>query len=398
MSDPMQPNVAVIALAICAVAVLSAPLSAQQNKPAEEPPADMLKQVRELEEQAKKMGTWDRESLIIQEAHANVFARLNWNSEADRFALDLVNRVSTIPPWEPKRREQIFLDGVQSRFGLNADQLNLVNSEMRRESIAIAMKHFRTLAPIVMDVARTRAEGKPFTPEQVAKWSANLDPIMADALEAVQRVSTRLESTMTEEQKRLLQADMDAVLNRHKDVVNMVQEWKAGNWSPVDWGLDRDPVHAAAMAEFREQEARRNALVVEKLTDTRPSVDPANEHEWDLYVRWFCKHYECDEKQVLAAQAILKDCKQQAANYLSRRQSDIDRALRNAEAAQTDKRREFYQNEAAKLRKPIANIFKDLCTRLERKVLTGEQLKKKPKDPPASAAAAAAAAPAKRAD
>src|SRR5690606_24174507 len=104
------------------------------------------------------------------------------------------------------------------RLNLSADQRQLVAEEMRRESMAIGMKHFTTMFPVVMEIAQTRLEQKPFTPEQVQKWSQNLKPVMDEALAAVQRTSQKLEKTMNEEQRRVLKADMEAVLRRHKDV------------------------------------------------------------------------------------------------------------------------------------------------------------------------------------
>ena len=50
--------------------------------------------MKQIEEQAKAMGPWDSESQLVIDANTNVFEKNGWNSDADRFSLDLINQVS----------------------------------------------------------------------------------------------------------------------------------------------------------------------------------------------------------------------------------------------------------------------------------------------------------------
>lgn len=342
--------------------------------------ADAEKKFNDLQEQAKKIGPWDQEAQTIHQAHVNVFQMNGWTSESDQYALSLLQQVTNISPWNPKQREETFLNGVQSRLSLSAMQRQLVADEMRRESMQIAMKHMGSMFPVVMEIAQTRAEQKPFTPEQIQKWSQNLKPIMDDAMAALQRTSKKLEATMSEDQRQKLKTDLDAVVRRHNDVEKMVQKWQAGQWNPTEWGLDNDPIHAAAMAEYRAKVAQTNAKVAVATANltSSPNINTANETEWRKYVQWFVAYYTCDERQVSQAEGILKSCEKEAADYLRSRGREIEQVEARRATADSDSKKELADTELARLRRPISEIFERLKKRLNTQVLTTEQRRKMP--------------------
>lgn len=341
------------------------------------PTNEDFQKMRDLQEKAQGMGPWSEEAQLIHQAHLNIFQQNGWTSESDQYALNLMQQVTNISPWNPREREEAFLNGVQMRFNLSPDQRQILADEMRRESMQVGMKHFRTMFPVVMEAVQTRLEKKPFTPEQVQKWSQNLKPVMDDALAAVERAAKKLEPSMTEDQRARLKSDMDALLRRHKDIEKMVQRWQTGNWSPTDWGLDNDPIHAAAVSEHRAKEARRNELVVkaEAAASTAPAINAGDESEWRKYVRWFITHYKCDERQTTQAESILKSCEKEAADYLGGRGKEIEKAEGLVKSTNDAAKRAAYQEEVNRLRRPIAEIFERMKRRLEAQVLTSEQRK-----------------------
>ncbi|HWL91964.1 MAG TPA: hypothetical protein VNT79_00370 [Phycisphaerae bacterium] len=364
-----------------------------QDKNRVQPPPDAMSEIKQLEERAKGM-SWGDEAPLIHQAHVNVFQSHGWNSESDQFALNLIQQVTNIAPWEPKRREDVFLTGVQTRLNLSDEQRKLVADEMRQESMQLAMKHFRTMFPVVMEVAKTRLDKKPFTPEQVQKWSQHLRPVMDDALAALQRSTKKLESTLSDSQKAKLNQDMTALLRRHNDVQKMVDRWQAGQWNPTEWGLDHDPIHAVAVANYRATEAKRNQLVLnaESAQTAAPAIRTDDESEWRKYVRWFVTYYKCDERQTSQAESILKNCEKEAADYLRSRDKELKKGEEMAAAEQDAAKKAFLQGEVSRLRKPISEIFERLKKRLESQVLTSEQRKLIPKAPQAAAKSAQAAA------
>lgn len=338
----------------------------------------MQEQTKKIEEQAKSMGPWENQAFILQEAHQNMFRRYGWNSEADQFSLGLINQLTQVAPWNPKQREEIFMNAVQNRYGLTQDQKTLVADEMKRETTAMTTKYFKDLMPIVMEAAQTRFRQEPFTADQVQKWAEKIQPLMGDGLNALQRVSNKLEDTMTPDQKKKLELDMKDIVKRHHDVEHMVGEWRAGKWNPTDWGLDNDPIHAAAMADYRAKLANKAGATVQPV-GKRPDIQgiAANESAWEKYVQWFCEFYECNDRQRAMAQAILKDSVKRAVDYQGARGKDIDQAMQLSKTGETQAKKDYAATEVQRLQKPIRDIFDQMCDRLEKTVLTSEQLAKK---------------------
>lgn len=358
---------------LCSVLVISAPASADDAKV----PSNALEQLQNLEEEAKKIGPWESEAQVITEAHVNIFHQNGWTSEPDRFMLNLINDVSQVAPWNAAQREEIFFNGIQGRYNLGHDQVELVKREMRKETMMVAMKHFKDMVPIALEVAQTRIRKEPFTADQVQKWSHKIEPVMSDALKSVERISQKLEETMSDAQRELLEKDMKAVLKRHRDVEKLVKDWKAGKWNPTHWGLQNDAIHANAMMEHLMQEAEKDGLVNRAIHSKKPDLEKTatDETAWERYVKWFCNSYKCDDKQRGIARSILKSETQKAVNYLSKHQKEIDKAEYLSREAETEQQRKENAARVKTLRKPIGIYFNNLCARLEKSVLTTKQQK-----------------------
>lgn len=334
--------------------------------------ADMQKQ---LVDQAKDMGPWDGHRRTLSEATDNVFERQGWTSEPDRFTREVLRDVEQYDPWQYQERQDTFMNHMQVRYGLTEAQKEQLGRDMQREALMTGIKHFRTTAPIAMEIVRLRSEGKPFTQEDVQRWSSQLDPVLADAKAAVERVAKTLEESMSPDQRAQLKKDMDALLKRHNDVVRMVGEWKQGKWDPSQWGLDNDPIHAAQMREIHAREAERTRLVDLRAArdDLKGAGKADDESTWERYVRLFCLKYACDDRQKTTAFAILKGVVREAENIRAARKSEIDKLEDSIAEADTDERRGYYESELRRALLPIEGLFERLCRRLDDEVLRSDQ-------------------------
>ncbi len=362
---------------LAAALLLLSPAAGTWAEESDKPTEGVISQIRELQEHAKEMGPWETEAGAIHDAHDNIFQKNGWTSEADQYSLDLLHQVTQIAPWDTAQREDVFLTGLQTRLNLTHDQRSLLGNEMRLESMKVTMKHIKDLLPVALDIAQTRARQEPFTAEQVQRWSQKFKPVMDDAMASVQKVIGKLDKTMTEEQRALLDRDMKALLKRHSDVEKMVEGWKAGNWNPSEWGLDNDPIHANAMYEHRLKEAEKDGLVNLALSKKKPDVAATakDKSAWRLYVEWFCNFYTCDDRQRNTAEGILTDSLKRATNFLQARGKAIAKVEQLRDAAKTDAQRKVQIAELDRLQRPIEDIFKELRTRLETNVLTTQQRK-----------------------
>ena len=361
-----------LALALCAATALRG----QEPRPLPLAP-DQLKQANEVMEAAKKIGPWENQSQVLEEATDQIFTQHNWNSEPDQFARQLMRDVGRIAPWRANERQEVFLNAVQERLKLTHDQRTQLDSAFRQETMTFAMRHFKDIVPVVLEVAKTRAGNEPFTPEQVQDWSNRLRPMMDEGMQVIQRVAGRLDKTMTAEQRELLQADLRAFVHRHEDMKKMVEKWQSGNWSPADWGLHNDPVHAGAMAEHRAREAEKNALVQAARSAEMPDEAAAavNESAWDKYVKWFCTTYECDERQRTQADAILRKSKKEAIAYREYKMDAIEQWGRRIVGEKDGGKLVAAQTELQRLLAPISQTFERMKRQLA-SLLTVQQRQK----------------------
>lgn len=365
-------------------------------QPPSAPSPEELDKVRQVQKDAETMGSWDQQYLTIEQATDNVFKQQGWTSESDQYARSLMRDLGRIPPWKPHERQEAFMGALQNRYTLTDEQRASLNSEIQREAMMVTAKNFRDVLPVAMEVVKTRASGEPFTAEQVQRWSKALKPMMADSIASMQRVTDHMKKDMTPEQRRLLEADVESLTKRHRDMEKMMVRWEAGQWNPTDWGLQDDPIHYSAVAQHAAGEAEKNALVQQAVDGNQPfneGTAATDESEWDRYVRQFCDKYECTDSQRASAQGILKNCKQEAGAFRNARRDQIAQAEKLIQNADTPAKRKAQQDELQRQLAPIAEIFNRLKARLYEQVLTTEQRKKFPSETPAPAQTARLAPP-----
>lgn len=358
-------------LAVCFATVSLGELNAQ---PRVDP--DLLKQAQQVEGAALKMGPWESHQHLVEEATDNIFERQGWDSEADVYARDLLRQIHQVSPFEPQKRQKVFIDGAQQRYSLTHDQCVALDGDVQREGMMLTIKHFKTIAPVALDAMQTRAKGEPFTAEQVQRWSNAIKPVMEDGLDVMQRVSGKLSKTMTEDQRALLKADMEALQNRHNGFSKMVDKWQRGEWDPRDWGLDNDPVHQGAISQLLAKDADRTRLVREAeliKTTLENLAKPRDVAAWERYVIKFCLLHKVSDLQRSQALAILNSSQKQARDYQKARGSEIAKNDAKAKDAKSDEARAFYQGEVVRLERPVEDVFKSMCDRLESEVLTTKQ-------------------------
>lgn len=95
------------------------------------------------------------------------------------------------------------------------------------------------------------------------------------------------------------------------------------------------------------------------------------ESEWERYVREFIEKYQLDEAQTQRAQAILKDCQEQAQNYLQRRKAaleQLDKRDKDLGSSAADAQaRQRLREQRERILAPVNRIFEErLKPRLEK--------------------------------
>ncbi|TWT45234.1 hypothetical protein RAS1_16560 [Phycisphaerae bacterium RAS1] len=133
---------------------------------------------------------------------------------------------------------------------------------------------------------------------------------------------------------------------------------------------------------------------------SRAPASPGNpenfESEWAAYVRQFSEKYSLNDEQSQKAQAILKDCQEQASRYMQAHKTEIQDLNKQATDGTADpKQRAGITQQKGKLLEPVTQIFeKSLKPRLE-KLPTRSQRREADAGGAKSAPKPAPAAPAK---
>jgi hypothetical protein len=387
----MRPNRWFLASLLVGFAVgLNPPQAGAQMSPAPppdkpkipDPPLDPNQQqmFEEMLEQTRDLGPWERQAAVNAEATDLFFQRLGWTSEPDRFARQMMLEIDRVPPWRQQERMEIFLNSLQNRYQLSESQKSEFSARFQTETMKLTLKHFKDMAPIGLEIIKTRAANEPFTAEQVARWSNAVQPLMEEARQMIERIAREQMHTMTHEQRRIIEQDLQAFTRRHEDVTRLVQKWSKGEWDPTEWGLDNDPIHAAQVAEAR---SRRGAAVANSTAGKEPPplalppVTPDDESTWERFVREFCAMHGFDAMQTKAAGAILKEQSTRARNFLAANAMQIDALRRSLREAESPMRRGEIEQELKRELQPVADMFNELRVRLE-DLMTAEQRRRLP--------------------
>jgi len=371
---------------------------------------DLYRQMQGLVESTRKFTNWDEQYDYMIDAAERIYERNEWFSEPDLFSLDLAREVAAIPPWEFERRFEAFSDQIGARYLLDEGQMATLQSTLLREAMGMFQRNGRRIMEYAPEIIETRASGRPFTAEQVARWSRLGQPVLEDATKTFNRATRDFMQELDPEQRELVQADLDAANNRVQVVERMSREWARGEWDPAQWGLEDDPIQnglgladaadepdATAAAARAYDEARvvrgappRDGALAEEEPGAgsndnhggagaaRPGATPLPTREpsagaaaaeandpWAPYVRAFIAKFHLNEPQRQKAWMFHKDALKRA-DAAERRRERLaqDAAKKYAEQAET---RAAAVAEADKqLASDKTRLFDHLRSRLER--------------------------------
>ena len=297
---------------------------------------------------------WEAEYPNIERAINNIWQRNGWSDEADTFARDLACEIAAVPPWEPLKRLDLLGDKVAERYGLVETQALRFKSAVMRETARVLARNAGTMIRQITEGMQARANGEPFTAEQVARWSQAAEPVLADLQEGIDRIGVELVVMVPAERQAILERDMASYRKRRVLVDEMGKRWAAGEWRPDDWGMQNDPIqtggHSASRVGTGARDAGRTArggavVPLPKWLAHEPTT-------WLSYVIDFRGRFQLDKGQVTTADSILSELVGRAASYIE----DHAATLQVIPAEQRGKH-EVYQ--------PVRDLFDQLCERLD---------------------------------
>lgn len=230
-----------------------------------------------LMEQVGQMRDWDLQEALLLEATERVYARNGWVSDADMFSLELGREVASLPPWALGERYERTMQLVSDRYLLTPGQEEELRQVILEEVLDFLPRNIPRISDYALDMLRTRAAGEPFTPEQVARWTELAMPVVEEARKAYNHGAERFMGRLDPAQRDLVEADLRAANARLDAVSGMSKRWAAGQWSPAEWGLDRDPIQMSTVLvdQKRTDDDEKAAVMAERMKERRAAGEAA---------------------------------------------------------------------------------------------------------------------------
>lgn len=289
---------------------------------------DLVRQFRETGDLLRQLGDWEHEADLGRNYFDNVWSENRWSSDADQFARRVGKAVVEIPPWNLQGRLEKFGDLIAERYQLDEGQRRVLAGAVQRELIGLTMRHAGTIFQQTREAVGARVRGEPFTAEQIARWTRESEPLMADARRGVERIAERLGKHLTPDQQKLLAADMKSYEKRKAFYERLRAEWADGRWKAEDWGLENDRVQRGTAGD-----PGAPGPTSENVPDGEPRgagndpssrVLPYDESTWARYATDFITRYGLDPSQKRAVQSILTELVARAGEYRQAHQAELD--------------------------------------------------------------------------
>ncbi len=314
---------------VLALAPLTAAVAEEPDVSGAQIPESAIKQFDGVMNDVRALGEWPVQAERLNTMMDNMWRGNGWDEETDTFARKIAREVTNIPPWEFERRMEKITEMVTKRYAFDPAQADSFRSSIYRESLGFMFSNFEVISKHAGEYVVSRVRGEPLTAEQIARWTKESDPLIADAMSRVDRMRVNTRRDANPRQKQLLRRDFDGFDRRMDDIVKQRAAWARGEWKPDAWGMQDDPVQVPQSrrvppdsAEIRRAREETPFAMVGRggLID----VLTANETTWARYVRKFIERHELDAGQQTAIRSILAELESRAGQYRQAHCAEID--------------------------------------------------------------------------
>jgi hypothetical protein len=365
---------------------------------------ELRRQGETIADKIKQLGPWEERAQQIERA-INEYQIKEGITEEPLLALkDLAIAVGKHPPWDLNARLETAIQMIGDRYGLDDGGRRGFRRWAIGQGAKLFMKYGSRVFPVAQEVLDARLSGKPFTPEQVAKWSKAIRPLVEEAYaETMESLQSQIR-TLPPDKQRAINADLAVVDRRHKINMHKIKtEFETGKWKPGPFALtlnraqgdtgaveaetsgrnrfkgrpnaDRGglPVASAAPGPPRLGDTRNHStVIVSRQAQASPLPD---ESAWVAYVNSFCARYNLDKAQKQTAHSILKDLQEQARTYRGSHSEEISSLTQQLQSAESAEEKRGIQAELRQVLAGVDELFKELKARLEN-IPTSDQMRR----------------------
>lgn len=264
----------------------------------------------DIAQTTRKLGDWEQQYAQIEKAINRIWEENDWSAEADVFARDLALEVAHLPPWDYVQRFQLASKRLSERYDFTPEQTAQVQGMALREMSGFVMGNSRVLLKQVREWVDATTNMEAITPERVAQWTKESDPLLQDAQKRFDRAVATLRKSLSPEQRAVLDQDLASYRKRMEYITQKRHAWAKGQWHPEDWGMDGDTFGGASVdaAAGRDRAGRAKSL---------PRWKPYQPSTWYAYVLHFEKRFKLDASQADAARSVHAELVERANYYIS---------------------------------------------------------------------------------
>lgn len=357
-----------------------------------DPTQDLAEVERRLSEVAGHLD-WDREYDQIAAAVDRVWKKNGWVGESHEYARELVLEVAAIPPWRFLDRLSLIHTRVRQRYDLTTGQALRFQAMVLHETGRMFVRHSDVIFEQIGEVLDARQNGGSFNAEQVARWTKESEPLMADMRETVDRLHEAFRVTLRAEQADVFDRDFKAFNERWSHIEGMRAEWAEGKWKPDDWGLPNDAMQenqvrarqnaatapappsqghlpvAKPSASTAPQRGQPAAVVTISPASAIPRWLPHDPSTWFAYVLEAKKRFEFDAGQLDAAKSVHDEMVARAAGF----QAALGQVLESIPAGERATHPAY---------QPIRHMFEHMRARVDAMATAGQRERAKAAEVP----------------
>jgi hypothetical protein len=271
---------------------------------------------------------------MMSAAIRRLFESNKWDTEADRFALELMDRVRAAPAWAIQERFDLLTAGLSERYLLDELQEEALRGWLTEEASGLLSRHAGRVLPAVAELVSARAGGQPFTAEQVARVTALMNPVWDDATKRFVSRARAFAADLDEVQRALWLDDLKATQRRLAEIQDVRQRWARGQWRASEWGLENDVIQQGGMraelargADAGPARPGDEALPGSHARDSTPqhqsgqipepsAAEPRN--AWARYVSDFIRRFDLDDAQQRAAWRVYRQTNEHRQHFQRR--------------------------------------------------------------------------------
>lgn len=268
---------------------------------------------------------WDAESRHIHNFIQKTWKSNGWSDESDQFAAQMLEEVAKIPPWHVNARVEVMTGMLAARYGLEDDQAARWRGLMLQESGDLIRRHGGLIFSQAKEYIGDRMNGRLLTPEQVARWTRDAEPLRADLDKTVERLFQNFGNGLSQEQRRILDRDRLSAEKRMAQFSREVRRWEEGQWAPGDWGMDETAGTSDAMvAAEASREAEREQAERAGRAFVLPSCANHDPDSWVVCALDFKKKYALDAGQRTTVDSLVDELAERARQSLAADRATLD--------------------------------------------------------------------------